>query len=56
MSVQEGTHGGQESVRVVLKNHVSRARDLDLAGVRLGREHLLGRFGAQDVRVSTTHD
>ena len=46
MSVQEGTHGGQENVRVVLKDHVCCPWDLRLARVRLGREHLLGRFGA----------
>src|SRR5262245_21511698 len=34
---QKGTHGGQEIVRVVLKNHVARPGDLHRAGLWLGR-------------------
>ena len=49
MPTQERTYSSQESVRVILKDHVPRPRDLDLTRLWLGGEHLLGRFGAQDV-------
>src|SRR5215470_4721937 len=56
VSREEGTYGSEESVWVVLKDHVRRLWDLHLTGMGLGREHLLGCLRAQDIGGGTTHD
>src|SRR5215510_7973456 len=52
----EGTYSSEESIRIVLKDHVPRLGNLYLAGLGLGSKHLLACIRAQDVGVGSTHN